>query len=171
MVINRMNIPVTMGAIAAISPLDSFLNIFNTNPYFIGIMMLLMNLGGRFLALEITKEQEKFLQQPWVRRSLIFIVLFIATRNVWVSFWATIVIILFLGYLFNENSALCVFGKGGTADATCNKPTENEMTSEEKMILQQLMAKSQRSRVPPADAEDDVLHTDIYAANMYLLKR
>lgn len=164
-----MNIPVTLGAVAAISPLDSFLNIFNTNPYFIGIMMLIMNLGGRFLSLELSKKQEQFLQQPWIRRSLIFIVLFIGTRNLWVSFWATIFIILFLGYLFNENSAMCIFGKGGTSGATCNVE-KNPMSPEEKMILQHLLSKAQ-PKAPDTDLKDDVLHTDIYAANMHLLRK
>jgi hypothetical protein len=87
--------------------------------------------------------------------------------------------VLFLGYLFNENSALCVFGQKGTKGSTCSNlsnpsDTSNEgsMTVEEKEILQRLMAKSQRiqTKVEP-DAEDDVLHTDIYAANMVLLRR
>ena len=92
-------------AMMAISPLDGFLQIFNNNPYFIGLMMLILNLGGRFISLEVTKKQEQFLQHPWVRRVLIFTVLFVATRNIWVAFWATLTFVLFLGYLFNENSA------------------------------------------------------------------
>jgi hypothetical protein len=59
------------------SPIEAFANVFNSNPYFIGLTMLLMNLGGRFLTLDVTKQQEQFLQHPWVRRSLIFIVIFI----------------------------------------------------------------------------------------------
>ena len=181
-------------AITAISPLENFLQIFNTNPYFIGLMMLILNLGGRFISLEVTKKQEQFLQLPWVRRVLIFTVLFVATRNIWVAFWATVTVVLFLGYLFNENSALCIFGDGGRSGSKCSdapKPGE-EMTPEEKEILQRLSSKAQRyqtggsggkstSKNPqqqalensagrPADEEDDVLHTDIYAANLTLLR-
>jgi hypothetical protein len=179
----------------AISPLDNFLQIFNTNPYFIGLMMLILNLGGRFISLEVTKKQEQFLQLPWVRRVLIFTVLFVATRNIWVAFWATVTVVLFLGYLFNENSALCIFGNGGRNGSKCTdapKPGD-EMTPEEKEILQRLSAKAQRyqtggtgsvsnknpqqvaldkSTGPSADNEDDddVLHTDVYAANLSLLR-
>jgi hypothetical protein len=181
-------------AITAISPLENFLQIFNTNPYFIGLMMLILNLGGRFISLEVTKKQEQFLQLPWVRRVLIFTVLFVATRNIWVAFWATVTVVLFLGYLFNENSALCIFGDGGRSGSKCSdapKPGE-EMTPEEKEILQRLSSKAQRyqtggsgdksmnknpqqqalenSAGRPADEEDDVLHTDIYAANLTLLR-
>ena len=196
-----------MTAMVAVSPIDTFLQIFNTNPYFIGLMMLILNLGGRFISLEVTKKQEQFLQRPWVRRVLIFTVLFVATRSIWVAFWATVAVILFLGYLFNENSSLCVFGQGGAGGSKCATgapgPGE-EMTPEEKEILQRLSAKAQRyqaaatgasnaSKNPqqsalekslkyvktspnlkdsgaPADEEDDVLHTDIYAANLTLLR-
>jgi hypothetical protein len=198
-----MSLPAAMSAqgltaMAPINPIDAFLQIFNSNPYFIGIMMLILNLGGRFISLEVTKKQEQFLQLPWVRRGLIFTVLFVATRNIWVAFWATLTVILFLGYLFNENSALCIFGQGGKAGSKCDggqdglKPGE-EMTPEEKEILQRLSAKAQRyqtgvassasiSKNPEqlaldkslkqtgADEEDDVLHTDIYAANLTLLR-
>ncbi len=123
-------------AAAKLGPVDSLLAAFNTNPYFIGLMMLLLNLGGRFLALEVTKGQEQFLSQPFVRRGLIFVVLFIATRNIVIAFWLWLAIILSLGYLFNENSAFCVFGKGGRAGSTCAaaagpappKPTDQELS-------------------------------------------
>jgi hypothetical protein len=170
-----MSLPVSMAPMIALSPIDAFLNIFNTNPYFIGLTMLILNLGGRFLSLEVTKKQEQFLQHPWVRRLLIFVVIFVGTRSIYVAFWGTLLVVLFLGYLFNENSALCVFGQQGAKGSTCSNPissNDGTMTVEEKEILQRLMAKSQRIQKPvEPDTEDDVLHTDIYAANMFLLKR
>jgi len=174
-------------AMVPMNPFDSFLQIFNSNPYFIGIMMLILNLGGRFISLEVTKKQEQFLQIPFVRRVLIFTVLFVATRNIWVAFWATVTVVLFLGYLFNENSALCVFGNLGRDGSKCNdapKPGD-DMTPEEKEILLRLSSKAQRyqtsgkkeSKNPEQIALEksigqsaDVSHTDIYAANLSLLR-
>lgn len=182
-----------LNVMTSISPLDSFLQIFNTNPYFIGLMMLILNLGGRFISLEVTKKQEQFLQLPWIRRILIFTVLFVATRSIWVAFWSTVTVVLFLGYLFNENSALCIFGQGGKNGSKCAEAVKpgDEMTPEEKEILQRLSSKASRyntqstsssasSKNPQQQAldkstnplvnEDDVLHTDIYAANLTLLR-
>ena len=160
-----------MTSLASISPIDGFLQIFNTNPYFIGIMMLILNFGGRFIGLEITKKQEQFLQHPWIRRGLIFTVLFVATRSLWVSFWATIAVVLLLGYLFNENSALCVFGQGGTEGSLCASKGEG-MTPEEVEILQRLNAKAQRLTPETKEtSNDDIHYHDIYAANLSLLRR
>jgi hypothetical protein len=66
-------------ALQALNPIDALLSTINTNPYFIGCMMVLLNLGGRFLSMEVTKEQEKFFQNTWVRGFLIFVVLVVAT--------------------------------------------------------------------------------------------
>ena len=174
-----MSLPVAMSAgqvLTVMSPFDGFLHIFNTSPYFIGIMMLLLNLGGRFIGLEVTKQQEQFLQHPWVRRVLIFTVLFMGTRSITVSFWATVVVVLLLGYLFNENSSLCLFGKAGVKGSTCAEAKGEGMSPEEKEILQRLSSKAQRyqtggtDRAPLKNSEDDVLDADVYAANLSLLK-
>lgn len=147
-----MNAITATSSVAQIAPIDSLLTVFNTNPYFIGIMMLVLNLGGRFIALEVTKEQEKFLQNPIVRRFLIFTVLFVATRNIWVSLWSTIIIILFLGYLFNENSSMCLFKSDYALDgASCSIPAGPGgipgLTPEEQEILKRLREKEIRYAV------------------------
>ena len=116
----------------------------NSNPYFIGLMMIILNLGGRFLAMEITKGQEQFLSHPAVRRLLIFVVLFIATRNIVIAFWLWLIIVLSLGYLFNENSAFCVLGRGGRPGSTCATRPENappKPTDQEINIFKMLQEK------------------------------
>jgi hypothetical protein len=102
------------------NPFDAILMGINTNPYFIGIMMLILNFGGRFISLEMSKGQEALFTNTWVRRSMIFIIIFVGTRNVLVAFIMTFIIILCMGYLFNENSSLCLFKKG-LPGSTCLK--------------------------------------------------
>ena len=154
----------TVSAVSAgiqqVAPIDSLLSVFNSNPYFIGLMMLILNLGGRFLALEVTKEQEKFFQHPYVRRLLIFVVLFVATRNVWVAFWSTVVIVLFLGYLLNENSSLCLFKSDFAANgASCSNTPAGPgsmpgLTTEEQEILRRLKEKEMRYATVPEKAAE-----------------
>ena len=136
------------------SPFDIFVTSLNSNPYFIGLMMLLLNLGGRFVSMEMSSGQERFFQNQWVRRALIFSIMFVGTRNVTVAFIMSSIIILCIGYLFNENSSLCIF-KAGVPGSTCNKTNESfELTPEEQMQLQQLQQKAamsgQMSGQPPS---------------------
>jgi hypothetical protein len=156
-------------ATATLSPLEAIIGSFNGNLYFIGIMMLVLNLGGRFLAMEITKDQEAFFQNPWVRRFLIFVVLFVATRNIMVAFWLTVVVVIVLGFLFNENSALSIFGQSKGVQGV---PVQT-MTPEEVEIFRRLNEKRLRNEQAPEDADKkkkkDVDPFMVYMANMSLL--
>lgn len=164
-------------AMGQLNPIDAVLGSFNSNPYFIGVMMLFLNLGGRFLIMEVSKEQEKFFQNPWVRRFLIFTVLFVATRNILVAFVLTLFVVLAIGYLFNENSALCIF-KGGKSASKCadeNKSLGPALSMEEQEILRRLNEKQMRlsnSKQEQKNSEDDDAdESEIYMANLSLLRR
>jgi hypothetical protein len=86
------------------NPIENTINSLNSNPYFIGSMMILLNLGGRHLVSGLTPEQDKFFQQPWFRRILIFVVFFVGTRNALSSLFMAIVINLLIGFLLNDQS-------------------------------------------------------------------
>jgi len=177
-----------LSSIAALSPIDAILSVFNGNLYFIGLMMLILNLGGRFIVMEVSKDQELFFQHPWVRRCLIFVVLFVATRNIAISFWLTIAVVLILGYLFNENSALCMFGKGGAPGASCaadeksakgtgTAPVQSGMTPEEKDIYRRLNEKKERYDQATAKEKEAAAKKSkyadpalVYMANLSLLR-
>lgn len=81
---------------------------FNQSKYIAGLMMILMNLGGRYISAEISDFQEEFFESPYVRRIFIFVVCFIATRDVKVSLILTIVFIVLVSGIFNENSKFCI---------------------------------------------------------------
>jgi hypothetical protein len=100
----------------------------NTNPYIIGMFMLLLNLGGRFLSLELTKKQEAFLQSPYIRPLIFFTVIFIATRNLVVAFWITLLFFFIIWVVANEHSRFCLIPgwcahAGG--DAAANTPADD----------------------------------------------
>jgi hypothetical protein len=145
-----------IAAMAAVNPMDVLMQSINTSPYFIGIMMLLLNLGGRFLALEITKDQEKFLSQPWIRRFFLFAVLFVATRNLIIAAGLTIIVILALGYLFNENSDLCLWRPCHTdafmdaAPGVGQDKATPSLTPEEQAILKRLQDKQAAAAATPS---------------------
>jgi hypothetical protein len=76
----------------------------NMNPYLLGLAYILLNLGGRFMVLSVSPAQEAFLQNIIFRPLLLFAIMFIGTRNLIVAFWLTLVVIMFLHYLLNEES-------------------------------------------------------------------
>lgn len=137
-------------------PFEEILSKISTSPYALATAMFALNIGGRFLPFEISKEQEKFLNQPWFRRIIIFMVFFLATRNLITAAWLSALVILCVGYLFNENSSLCIFGKGGLSTATCKTNNTSQtlaLTPEESSILKSLQEKASKLEVKPEPKE------------------
>lgn len=159
----------------AINPLEQAFLAINTNPYFIGLMMLLLNLGGRFLGMEISKEQEKLFQNPWVRRALVFTVLFVATRNVFVAGIMTLFVLLFMSFLLNENSDLCLWKDSCAAKPVDDGQPTPGLTPEETEIWRRLNEKQMRMAAAQAkkeeEATEETLSVDnVYAANLARLQ-
>jgi hypothetical protein len=151
-----------IAAMASINPMDVLMQSINTSPYFIGLMMLLLNLGGRFLSLEISKDQEKFLSQPWIRRFFLFAILFVATRNVVIAAGLSVIVILALGYLFNENSELCLWRPCHTeAFSSAATQPQSPLTPTEQTILKMLSDK-QNAHAPAATATTPPSATALY---------
>ena len=73
-----------------------------TNKYFIGVVMILMNIGARFMIEELTPEQKKLVNTQTFRRIIVFCGFFAATRDILAAITLTIIFILFLGEFFTD---------------------------------------------------------------------
>lgn len=83
----------------------------NTSKYFAGLMILFLNLGSKYLALELSETQEQMLSNKIIRRVMVFTVVFVSTRDIWVSLITTAIFIVLVSGLFNENSKYCIITK------------------------------------------------------------
>jgi len=147
-----------------LNPLEGFITSFNANSYFIGVMMILLNLGGRHLATGLTVEQDKIFQNIWFRRFLLFVVIFIATRNIFAAFWLSIGVIITLGFLTNETSSLYLFGDPVNPPKV--SPPPDGLTPEEAEIYRRLHDRVTREKEkanpvgnPQGNSADTFLHS------------
>ena len=83
----------------------------NNSKYFSGALMILMNLGSKYVGLELSEFQDEFLSKKIIRRIIIFTIFFIATRDIIISIILTGLFILFIGGIFNDNSKFCLIKK------------------------------------------------------------
>lgn len=89
------------------SPFE-FLNVLNDNKYFAGVVMLVMNIGSKYITIELSKTQEAYFRYTLGRQIIIFSILWVGTRDITISLVLTAVFILLVDYLFNENSKFCI---------------------------------------------------------------
>lgn len=87
------------------------MNKMNSNKYLAGITLLMLNLGSKYLIIDISKSTEQLLKLTIIRRFTLFSIFFIATRNILVSLILTAVFIVFSSGLFNDNSKFCILPK------------------------------------------------------------
>ena len=126
-------------------PFEATLATVASSPYTIAAAIFLLNMGGRFLPFEITKGQEKFLNQPMFRRLIIFVIFFVATRNIVTATLLAVIVILFMGYLLNENSDFYLF----SSHSHISEKTVGDtlaLTQEEQMMLKSLSDKAEKIR-------------------------
>ena len=111
----------------------------NGNKYMLGLMILLINLGARYIGNEVGEFMHKVLNHKFSRRFLIFLVLWMGTRDLVVAGVITIGFILIVNTIFNENSSLCIL------------PVANEstiITKEQYLVAKELVNKYEMQNQP-----------------------
>ena len=83
--------------------LNNFLADLSTNKLVIGILMLFMNIGSRYIELRLTSGQEMILKNI-AREILIFTISFVYTKDIIISFIITGIFIILANFVFNEKS-------------------------------------------------------------------
>ena len=66
--------------------MDTALSNIAISPYFNGSIMLLMNIGGKYLAMDLPKNLDTlFINYEFLRYIVLFSIFFMATRNIKIS--------------------------------------------------------------------------------------
>lgn len=84
------------------------INDLDNNKYFTGIILIIINLGTKYISLELSKTQEAYLKYAIGRQILIFSILWMGTRDILISLLFTAIFIALADYLLNENSKYCI---------------------------------------------------------------
>lgn len=80
----------------------------NNSKYFAGIAMLVVNIGSRYVTLGFSKSQEEYIKASIVRELLIFSIIWMATRDIYIAITMTAAFIVLSDYLLNEKSSYCI---------------------------------------------------------------
>jgi len=83
----------------------------NNSKLFAGCIMILMNLGGKYVSKDVSRAADNILDTKLTRRFLIFCIAFVATRDVVSSIIIMLLFIVIFSYFLNENSNYCILPK------------------------------------------------------------
>tara|TARA_B100000963_G_scaffold361807_1_gene399841 strand:- start:5034 stop:5405 length:372 start_codon:yes stop_codon:yes gene_type:complete len=83
----------------------------NNSKYFYALTMILLNMGAKYLEMDLGNTHRRFLSSKAIRRIIIFTVSFVATRDIVASLIITASFVIIVLNLFNEKSNYCVLPK------------------------------------------------------------
>jgi len=80
----------------------------NNSKYFAGIVMILLNVGSKFVPISFSKSLEEYLKNGLSKQMLVFAMAWMGTRDIYTALGLTILFTIFSEYIFNEESRLCI---------------------------------------------------------------
>ncbi len=89
--------------------IDNILFELSNNKIFGGCILLLTNIGGKYLAIDFPKNLDSIFSQFFFLRCLVlFSVFFMATRDIKISLFLSLLFFIVIYFFINENSSFCL---------------------------------------------------------------
>ena len=80
----------------------------NRSRYFLAIMILILNIGSKYLDLKIGYTMQRLLSTTTMKILIIFTMIYTATRDIYISFGISLVFLFLTEYILHEESSLCL---------------------------------------------------------------
>lgn len=80
----------------------------NSSKFFAGIIMIMLNVGSKFISIQFSKSTEEYLKYSISKQILVFAMAWMGTRDIYTSLALTAIFVVLSDHLFNEESNLCV---------------------------------------------------------------
>jgi hypothetical protein len=83
----------------------------NNSKFFAGIVMILLNIGSKFIAIQFSRSTEEYLKLNITKQILVFAMAWMGTRDIYTALILTAVFTVLSDHLFNEESPYCIVPK------------------------------------------------------------
>ena len=84
------------------------LHYINNSKFFAGMVMIMLNIGSKYITIKLSKSQEQYLRNTVARQLLIFSIIWMGTKDILISLAMTAVFVVLTEHLFNEHSSYCI---------------------------------------------------------------
>jgi hypothetical protein len=91
-----------------ISYMNHHVMYLNNSKFFAGIVMILLNVGSKFIQIQFSKSTEEYLKYSVSKQLLVFSMAWMGTRDIYTALGLTAVFTILSDYLFNEECSFCI---------------------------------------------------------------
>ena len=79
----------------------------NNSKIFAGLMIIILNIASKFVSFKFSRSIEMYLKHTFSKQLLVFAIAWMGTRDIYMALLITIVFIICMDYIFNEDSMFC----------------------------------------------------------------
>jgi len=79
----------------------------NSSKIFAGMMIIILNISSKFVTIKMSKSIESYLKYTFSRDILVFAIVWMGTRDIYIALFMTMLFVFCIDFLFNENSQFC----------------------------------------------------------------
>ena len=131
----------------------------NNSKFFSGLVMIMLNIGSKYITIELSKTQEQYLRNNIGRQILIFSISWMGTRDIYLALGLTAIFTILTQYLFNENSSLCILPENVKAlDSVLDLNNDNKISDDEIKHAIDVLNKAK---------QNDLMRQKIEAVNLF----
>ena len=124
---------------------QEYLKSLNNSKFFAGLVMIMLNIGSKYVTIELSKNQEEYLKNNIGRQLLIFAISWMGSRDILVALALTAIFTILTDHLFNEQSQLCIIPqKYRRYEHLLDLDKNNEVTDEEIKKATEILEKAKK---------------------------
>jgi len=91
-----------------ISYMNNHIMYLNNSKFFAGVVMILLNIGSKFIQIQFSKSTEEYLKYSVSKQLLVFAMAWMGTRDIYTALGLTAIFTILSDYLFNEECSFCI---------------------------------------------------------------
>ena len=143
--INIVKKKISFYNIEMISEVFNYLGYLNNSKFFAGLVMIMLNIGSKYVTIELSKSQEAYLKNSIGRQILIFAISWMGSRDILIALALTAIFTVLTDHLFNEESPMCVIPmKYRQFEEVLDLDKNQEVTDDEIAKATQILEKAKR---------------------------
>jgi hypothetical protein len=110
--------------------ISNAINSLNSSTFFAGIMMICLNIGSRYIQLNLDESTESYIKYALTKEILVFTISWMATRNIYTALVLTAVFVVLADFVLNEKSNYCLLPKNFIKSRKLGEYTNNKVITE-----------------------------------------
>lgn len=126
------------------SYLHNNVNAVNNSKLFAGLMIITLNIASKFVTIKLSRTMEAYLKYTFSRNVLIFAIVWMGSRDIYIALGITLVFMFLMDYILNESSSFCCLPQKFTDYHV--SLLEEKITDEDIKRANEVLEKAKRQR-------------------------